>query len=448
MAGRIQLNDLSKEKREKIVLHLTFTPGVNDNDKKNVEERKKNKGKEKSFLQAPKLPLRMYIVNPEKTYIDVPFGYYKVLTGIQPNCDIQFPQRDVELFGTTRPHQVSVIDEAIVALDKRGAVTIGVYPGFGKTFIGAYLSCLKKYVTCILCTLTPLIPQWKSTYETNTSCKVGIVGEDNDLHLCDVIICMKGRVHLLSQEIIDSVGMLIIDEAHLFCTAGAIVPLLTFHPRYVVAETATLSRQSDGMEQMIQSIVGFHQIKRNYSVTMKVKLIRTKIVPEVVKNEKTGMTDYSVMTASILFNEDRNKLIVKLVKENLDKSILILTSMVKHAIQLSNTLNEEGVTSDYLAGKKKSFDSKAKVLVGNKQKVGTGFDQRSSAEDPLDVIPFNLVIFCSSYKNTDSLEQNVGRGMRCDDPNFIYLLDKHPIYTKHWKGCREWFESVNTRFVV
>ncbi len=109
-----------------------------------------------------------------------------------------------------------------------------MYPGFGKTILGASLASRVKLMTVILVHREILTVQWKKTFEDFTTAKVWIVGEKNPPSECDVIICMDTRWHLIPKFMKDACGFLIIDEAHAFCTPTHVGCLLAFHPKYMI----------------------------------------------------------------------------------------------------------------------------------------------------------------------------------------------------------------------
>ena len=120
----------------------------------------------------------------------------------------------------------------------------------------------------------------------------------------------------------DAVGFLIIDEAHAFCTPTHVGCLLAFHPKYILAETATLERD-DKMELMIYAICGSHGVFRELDKPFSVVKVITNTKP-VRKQNRVGGVDWHSLVQSTLFDERRNQIILDLVTTNHDKTILII----------------------------------------------------------------------------------------------------------------------------
>lgn len=373
----------------------------------------------------------------EDGILHLPYLFAASLFQIIPNVDINYPKLGWKFTGQMLPRQVTVEEEAWKQLSSQGTSTLGLYPGFGKTVLGAGLSGRAGLLTVILVHRDILVGQWKKTFERFTNAKVWCVGEKNPPPICDVIICMDTRWSAIPKELRDAVGFLIIDEAHAFCTPGHVACLLAFHPKYILAESATLERD-DEMESMIYAICGNHGIYREFDGPFSVIKINTGLKHVRKENVKQG-TDWHALVSDSLFCENRNRLIVELVKANTSRTILVLTSMVKHAELVNKMLVDEEISSDFLCGSKKGYKD-GKVLVGTVSKIGTGFDQETFCTS-YSGSRFDLLILVCSIKKYSVLVQNVGRVFRSENPTIMYLVDDDSIFENHWKISRRWFKK-------
>jgi hypothetical protein len=263
------------------------------------------------------------------------------------------------------------------------------------------------------------------------------VGEKKPPSDFDVIICMDARWNQIPPSIRDSVGLLILDEAHLLCTHTRVQCLLAFQPQYIVALSATLKRDDD-QSRMIQAICGEHSITRESKKEFTVFKVKTGVVPERRLN-KMGGVDWSYLVSSTLLNKDRNTIIINLVKLNLDRKILILTSLKGHSTLLADLLKLESIDSDYLIGTKNKYVD-SPVLIGTISKIGTGFDPATACPE-YQGQPFDLLILACSMKKHAALTQNIGRVFRCDSPIIYHLVDDDSILKKHWYEARQWYLS-------
>lgn len=378
-------------------------------------------------------PILFY--NLEGNIIHLPFLFAASLFNVNPNFNIPFTSTQISFTGTLRPNQIPVEKEAWDQLEKYGTSTLGLYPGFGKTILGAILASRAKLLTCILVHREILTVQWKTTFENNTNALVWIVGERNPPSSCNVIICMDTRWSHIPKEMRDSIGFLIIDEAHAFCTPTHVSCLLAFHPKYILAESASLLRD-DKMESMIYAICGQHGVFRESNKPFNVMKIMTNTKPIRRKNRMGGV-DYAHLVETTLTDRRRNRIVLDLVAHNTQYKILILTSLRDHATFLHTAIDQMGIPSDYLCGTKRGYVDST-VLVGTTSKIGTGFDPATSCPT-YSGRPFDLLILVCSMKKYSMLVQNVGRIFRSEFPTVMHFVDNDDIFKNHWYKARKWY---------
>lgn len=378
-------------------------------------------------------PVTFYL--PDGDEIHLPYLFAASLLQITPNLNHPFALANFEFTGTLRENQIAVEIEAWQQLERYGTSTLGLYPGYGKTILGAKLSARSKLLTVVLVHREILTVQWKKSFEDVTGARVWIVGEKNPPDYCDVIICMDTRWNVLPKAMRDSVGFLIIDEAHCFCTPTRVQCLLAFHPKYILIESGSLERD-DNMHSMIYAIAGSHGVYRESTKPFKVMKIMTNTKP-IRKKNRMGGIDYIALVNNTLMDVRRNQIIINLVLANAGFKILILTSLVDHAKLLNDALVERGVSSDCLCGTRKNYQD-ANVLVGTVSKIGTGFDQANFCAT-YDGRPFNLLILACSLKKYSMLIQNVGRVFRSESPTVMHLVDNDDIFKAHWYKARKWY---------
>lgn len=423
MAFRIKRSLISDEQALFIRKNLCLQPFVQEN---------------RYTKERPDPVLFYNIIDGE---LHLPYMFSASMFQINPNIDLKFSTSTINFKGTLREAQIPVEQEIWDQLTKYGTSTAGLYPGFGKTILGAKSISRAGLLSCVLVHREILTSQWKKTFESFTDASVWIVGEKNPPPTCNVIICMDTRWDKIPAAMRDAVGFLIIDEAHAFCTPTHVSCLLAFHPKYILAESATLERD-DEMHSMIQAIVGTHGVFKECDKPFSVVKIVTNIKVERKKNRQGGV-DWTALVHDTLMNERRNKLIVDLVLNNSTSSILILTSLVDHALLLHEKLQEKKVSSDYMCGNRKGYKD-CSVLIGTTSKVGTGFDQGTFCEN-FNGKHFDLLILVCSLKKYSMLVQNVGRALRSDAPTVFHLVDDDDIYKSHWYLCRKWYMSRSAK---
>jgi superfamily II DNA or RNA helicase len=449
MSYRIRRNELTSKQIKKISSDLILTPKVNDyfkwgNKKKEDEDgNKDDSGGDGDII--------FYLTETERSeecddetessdeIIVLPFMYAAQLLNIIPNKGKDFIEiSEVEFSGELRNYQIPVYNEVKEQIKKFGTSTLGVYPGFGKTVLGAKIACDCGLLTCVMYPRETLGIQWKNTFEKNTNLKCWIVGDrKGPPEVYHVILCLDGRWNKIPNEIRLGVGTLIIDEAHMMCTPSRVRSLLAFSPYYILIETATLERD-DGMHAMIHNIAGDHGVFREVNKTFKVIKVITGTVPERRKM-RNGQLDYVHLKKTTLINPRRDKIILDIVKNNEDKTILILTSLVDHVNNLMELFEANELECDFMAGKKLSYYD-SPILIGTTSKIGTGFDQENFCLD-YSGKKIDLLILVTSIKKRDNLVQYVGRALRSDYPTVFHFVDHDNIYENHWKIARPWYKK-------
>lgn len=428
MAFSIHKSTLTDEQFEIIKAHLTFTPEVPQN------AFSKNPAAYRYSNVEPKEPVEFYTIDDDGM-IYLPFLFAGALLSICPNMDINYPTTSFNFKGTLKENQISVESDSWKQLQEKGTSTLALYPGFGKTILGAKLCSRAQLMTVILVHREVLAYQWKKTFEDFTDATVWVVGEKNPPSSCQIIICMDTRWHILPKMFRDAIGFLIIDEAHAFCTPTHVHCLLAFRPKYILIETATLERD-DNMEKMIYAIAGNHAIYRESTNPFSVLKINTGTTP-ARKKSRNGRVNWTSLVNDTLMDPRRIKIIVDLVISHPDYNVLILTSLVDHALVLHKLLVGNGINADYMCGKRKNYQD-CQVLVGTTSKIGTGFDQATACPN-YSGKRFNLLILACSIKKYAMLVQNVGRVFRADYPTIMHMVDNDDIYKSHWYKSRKWY---------
>jgi superfamily II DNA or RNA helicase len=432
MSVRVLISDLTPEQKGLIRKHLFLQP------------QSQNFAAKALHFQETKDPVLFYHVVGE--YIYLPYTFAAALFQKASNHDFSHPEPpEWQYTGTLYEHQKEILPDAESQLQTKGATTLGVYPGFGKTILGAYLGHRLKelagqhFYIAVLFYRDFLATQWKETFEKNTTATVWIVGTPAPRDMPTVTLCMDTKVNQLSEEYRRRIGLLIIDEAHTLCTPSRVECLLNWQPKYIIAETATLER-ADGMHSMIQHICGLHGIFKSSTKQFSVVRYNTAIVPETKANARGGL-DWISLIKNLALNPIRNKYILDFVLCNLDKKILILASLKEHIKILYEALQEANVKTDFMAGTKKTY-SDSQVLLGTLSKIGTGFDEKTACPD-FNGIRINMLLLVTSVKSPTLIEQSVGRVFRADMPIVIDFVDSNSTVRSHWYQRKKWYVSRN-----
>jgi len=328
-------------------------------------------------------------------------------------------------------------------LDGNGRFVLGDFTVTHNTYTGIRLANKVGLKCGILAHRDILIEQWVQSIEKFTvNAKIQRVDTDGLLDpQADFYIFNLAFVHkywdtdtkMWKRKKVGAfkdIGTLIVDEAHVACASEMSRALLYFNPRFCIALTATPVRK-DGLDKVLELYFGEYAETRIIRISQNpftVFRLQTGIKPDFKLNAM-GKKDWNSVIQSLIENQDRNEIIVNLVKKFSDYNILILTKRKQHCDILSKML--KGVTtSTIMVGTTKKYDKNARVLLSTYSKLGVGFD-----DERLNL----LIIACS----VTEIEQYAGR-LR-DGPNkerlIIDLVDDDSSCKSHWQQRRKWYIS-------
>lgn len=422
------MSDLSLEQKKFIKKKLSFTP--------EEEFRKSN-----HYSSSPEShSIEFYVTEGDN--IKLPLLFAASTYQLIPNSHKIFPNSKIDFTGTLRNAQTEVATIAIDHLTRFGTTTLNLYTGFGKTIMGAYLSAYLKKITLVICNREILLTQWKGSFESTTKSIIFIVGEKNEVKIenADIILCMNTRIKKVPADILNNIGTVIFDEAHLLCTQGNVEMLLATQPYYVIVLTATLQR-TDSMDVMMRAIAGSHEIVRKMEKHINVIKLTTNTEIEDIPKQANGDTNFSALQNLIFSNERRNNIICSLaVNSYKDEYILILTKYTEHATNLGKMLKSYNVDCDTLFGTKKTYNE-CRVLIGTVSKIGTGFDQQNSCKG-FSGKRFRVLFLVCSIKKKQTLIQALGRVTRADNPIIVHFVDSVAIIKRHYGEAKKLYKEM------
>lgn len=431
-------------------------------------------------------PIICYAVNKKDDAVYIPMGAWKHFLNVFPDRD--YPTTKVVCKKTlytldTDPKgcrdQDVVAEEASIRLERDHTVFIACFPGWGKTSIGNYFTSRLKLKTAVICHIDKVNEQWVEEFEKFSTAKVQRIKGNAKLDpKADVYVFGVQKAASMSREDLQDIGLVIFDEAHIATITAFSVSLLRFQPKYVIGLSATPKRP-DGMHKMLAMYFG---PLKNFIVREEVKdftvyKVETPYKPTIKYNVFQGKSslDWTAVTNSIAYNEERQHYIAELVTKHPDHRIMILSDRQQECDAIYDKLELLGETSvlkltgnaqekiekrgcgyegcltkpsfNHLGEKEGAWCSKHKekgmvaikatkkkvdttnyrVLVAGMKKAGVGFN------DPT----LTMLILVTDRKSVEQLEGRIRT-----TNNIIYdLVDDNKTLESHWRIRSAWYDK-------
>ncbi|WP_066220544.1 DEAD/DEAH box helicase [Aliarcobacter cryaerophilus] len=311
-------------------------------------------------------------------------------------------------------------------------------PGFGKTLIGAKIFEQRAVKTLIIVNKNMLLDQWISRFVDYFGYKksdIGFLGKSQNRLNGNIDIATMQSLNNIP-ELVENYTQVIVDECHH-------IPALTFEQivknfkgRYILGLSATPNRK-DELDPILYQQLG--NISYEYK---KPKTHTNRLL--VIKTEFTSSADnYAAIINELVSNEDRNRQIVKTIKENIDRKILLLSDRIEHLNLLENILKEEKIDFVSVHGSQNK-----KEQVDNMQKVKTSsliLATSSFFGEGIDFPHLNTIIFATPISFYGRLIQYLGRiGRGNQECLAIDFLDsKNAMLNSTYKKRLEGYKAMH-----
>jgi superfamily II DNA or RNA helicase len=324
------------------------------------------------------------------------------------------------------------------AFQEQGGGVLSLPCGYGKSAMALAFSAHLKVRTLIVVHKEFLANQWiEKIKEFCPGATIGRVqGSEFDIEKDFVI----GMIQTLCQRpfplgAFDSIGLLVVDEAHHIGAPAFSQCMFTMCPKYTLGLTATPERK-DGLTRLLYWFLGpeFFRVERTGQRSTQVKIIhyedpRFKSSPPVTRFDKINMAG---MINELVELEPRNQVIIDFVHKVLPegRKVLLLSDRRDHCSYFHTRIKASGL---YVGGMKESDleeSSKKQVVIATFQ----------LAHEGLDIPALDTVILTTPKSD---IKQAIGRimregGSRARDPLIVDVVD-------HWSVC---FAMHNKRKAV
>ena len=387
----------------------------------------------------PPPPFKVF--RPTKNGICVP-RYYGISKLGEPNEDKRpEPTRTrVKFHGTLRDatHQNAALAAAIDA----GHGVLSLPCGFGKTTVSLAIACKLGYRTMIIVHKEFLANQWEERIKQFCpGATIGRVQQNKKDVECDFVIAMLQSLSLKEYTFgdFDSVGTLIVDEAHHICAKVFSQSLFKMCPKHIFGLSATPNRK-DGLTKVLHWFMGptFFAVERENQQDVEVFPIefecqRFRDPPPCTRFGKLSL---STMITELTENRERNSMLVGLISRiaKSTRQILVLSDRRQHCMMLHQCFPKR--SGLYMGGMKEAdlAESSTKKII---------FATFSQAHEGLDIPSLDTVILATPKSD---IVQSIGRIMRetkgkKNNPNIYDIFDQwsvcHAMYNKRLRVYKQ-----------
>ena len=190
------------------------------------------------------------------------------------------------------------------------------------------------------------------------------------------------------------------------------------------------------MDPLIELYFGDDKIIKLLERKHLVYKVKTDFTPTYTLT-KDGKVNWGSLLDSQSNDEERNEIIIQIVKKFKDRNILILSKRIEQGNFLYNRLKDENENVTSLIGKQQEFNHDARILVGTTSKCGTGFDFPK----------LDCLILASDIQQY--YIQALGRVLRRPDvePIVFDLVDENHILRMHFESRSEVYKRIGGKIV-
>ena len=325
-------------------------------------------------------------------------------------------------------------NEAFNAAIQAGHGVLSLPCGYGKTTVSLAIACKLGYRTMIIVHKQFLADQWRERIKQFCpGATIGVVQQNKKEVDCDFVIAMLQSLSLKEYSFgdFDSVGTVIVDEAHHICAKVFSQSLFKLCPRHIYGLSATPHRK-DGLSKVLHWFMGpiFFAVERENQTQVEVFPIQYecpmfKNPPPCTRNGQLSLVN---MITELVEHRDRNRMLVNLVKKASSgtRQLLVLSDRRQHCEFLHQCFPKS--SGLYMGGMKE-----ADLEASSKKKII--FATFSQAHEGLDIPTLDTVILATPKSD---IQQSIGRVMRetpgkNNNPHIYDIVDQWSILFAMYK---------------
>jgi len=335
-------------------------------------------------------------------------------------------------------HQPEALAKALEA----GSGVLSLPCGYGKTTVALAIASKLGLRTMIMVHKEFLANQWRERIQQFCpGAKIGLVQRDTVDTDADFVIAMLQSVSQKEYtfEQFESIGTLIVDEAHHICARVFSQALFKLCPKHVYGLSATPDRK-DGLTKVLHWFLGptFFAVERKEQTkvtvtTVDVELPRYRDGPPT---NRLGKISLAEMISILVEDPQRNKKLVNVVKRASrgGRKVLILSDRRLHCEYLHKEFPGSGLYMGGMSEQALEESSKCSIIIGT----------FSQAHEGLDIPTLDTLVLATPKSD---IKQSIGRILRetpgkKNQPHIWDLRDKWSVLNAMYhKRCRVYREG-------
>jgi len=351
-------------------------------------------------------------------------------------------------------YQEKAINEA---LKKRNGIIIAP-PGSGKTQIALELISRHNLKTLWITHTKDLLEQSYERAENNlenvslSKIMEGKIENINaDINFASVKTLSNldnnSKIDLKLKDLRNEFDLIIVDECHRVCgtpkQAGMFYKVINeLNTPFKIGLTATPYRSAKGTEKAMFGLLGEPIIeisekeieeKTIKSIVYKLETPYSNNLESYVFHNQKGNIDFNKVLEDITNNEERNELVLDLIKilQNQNNSVLVLGDRIEHLKYLQSEINNSKEIDGKMVSKTQKEERKKALEDMRNGNINVLFASYSLAKEGLDIPNLDRLIFLTPHKDRATILQSLGRIERNiegkNQPICYDLVDDTPL---------------------
>lgn len=336
-----------------------------------------------------------------------------------------------------RPYQKEPVELTMNHLSSFKSGILECPAGGGKTNMGIWITQHMNLKTLFICDQYELLEQAYERFEKFGFIKPNVLTssriEDNGAGVTLTLFQSLSANEELLNKVKNDYGLVIIDECHI-SSAPSFNRILLSIQGLKLGLTAT-DRRKDGLHFIYRKHIGsiithveVEMLKCNVEwIVSKVdpSKIKKPFIPDFVKNKAQMYMNlyYAKIFDLVLFDQERNKMIIQKLKEYHEdgRTILVITKTIEHIKLLASLLLDQHIPSQQLHSEQKKIDGEI-ALQSIKNKSCSILLTVNKANKGMDIDILDTLVLCTGGNNDVYWEQRIGRIQRFKENKKIPLI--------------------------